>query len=119
MLLAALVLNLIILLPLLWVLRADSPAMIACYGPDTAARRILSCVYGAIAVASAGLIALHVVGHPWALPMTLSLFSVQILYKTATAYIVPLRNPVVQTNLAVVGVQGVALATTFGSLPGG
>ncbi|KIC51880.1 hypothetical protein [Tateyamaria sp. ANG-S1] len=103
MLVAALCLNIVILGPV--ILGLLSGGMDAAFGPDTDARRILTCVYIAIAAVSLGLIGLHVIGHRWAVPMTLALFSVQITYKAATALLVGLSSPVVATNLLVVAVQ--------------
>lgn len=119
MLIAALVLNLVILIPLVAALLTGSAGMDASFGTVTDARRILTCIYAAIAVVSAGLIALHVIEHPRALPMTVALFAVQITYKLTTVPMVGLASPVVVTNLVVVAVQvGVLLALWRGSLPG-
>lgn len=108
MLALALGLNIVILVPVLWGLAAGQ--MDAAFGPDTDARRILACVYAAIALVSAGLIALHVAQHPWAVPMTLAVFALQISYKLGTVFVVGLSSPVVVTNLAVVAVQVVVIA---------
>lgn len=118
MLIAALILNVAILAPVIWSLGIGSPGMDAAFGADTHARRILTCVYGAIALASAALIALLSVAHPWAIPMTLALFGVQISYKLATVWLVGLGNPVVVTNVVVIVVQTLAIlnALRAGSL---
>lgn len=110
MLVAALILNIAILAPLVWALSAGSAGMDAPFGPDTDARRILTCIYGAIGVISAALLALHSFGHAWAVPMTLALFAVQITYKLATVMAVGMASPVVVTNLIVVAVQVIAIA---------
>lgn len=109
MLVAALILNLVILVPLVASLAYDTAGMGAAFGFDSPARRILTCVYGAIAALSAVLIALHASAHPWAVPMTVALFGVQITYKLATIAAVGLTSPVVVTNMIVVSVQMVAL----------
>lgn len=69
-------------------------------------------------MASIALIALHSVAHPWATPMTLALFGVQISYKLATIWAVGVSNPVVMTNIVVIVVQIVAIlvALRAGSL---
>lgn len=103
MLIAALGLNIVILIPVISGLL--SGAMDSTFGPDTDARRILTCVYIAIALASAVLIALNLMDHPWAVPMSFALFGVQIVYKLATTVAVGLASPVVLTNLCVVAVQ--------------
>ncbi|MEL6885885.1 MAG: hypothetical protein AAFP87_15340 [Pseudomonadota bacterium] len=109
MLIAALMLNLLILVPLVVSLVGQSTGMEAAFGQTTDARRILTCVYGAIAALSAALIWLHLASHSWAVPMTVTLFAVQITYKLATVPMVGLGSPVVMTNLLVVAVQVVVL----------
>ena len=113
MMLAALILNLIILAPLVFALLSGAAGMDAAFGARTDARLILTCVYAAIGVVSTGLIALHLAQHAWAIPMTVALFSVQIVYKLGTVVLVGLQSPVVITNLIVVTVQAVALAVLF------
>lgn len=103
MLVAALGLNLLILIPVITGL--TNGTMDSAFGPDTDARRILTCVYFGIALTSAALIALNVVKHPWAVPMTFALFGVQISYKLASAVVVGVTSPVILTNLFVVVVQ--------------
>ncbi|WP_299551865.1 hypothetical protein [uncultured Tateyamaria sp.] len=107
MLVAALGLNLIILVPVISGLMNGT--MNEAFGPDTDARRILACVYAAIALASAALITLHIGNHSWAVPMSFALFGVQITYKLATVVVVGLGSPVVLTNLVVVAVQVTAI----------
>lgn len=118
MLVAALSLNIAILAPVVWALGSGSPGMDVALGPKTDARLILTCVYGAIAMASIALIALHSVAHPWAIPMTLALFGVQISHKLTTIWVVGVSNPVVMTNIVVIVVQIVAIlvALRAGSL---
>ena len=113
MMLAALILNLIILVPLVLALLTGTAGTDAAFGARTDARLILTCVYGAIGVVSAGLIALHLAQHAWAVPMTVALFSVQIVYKLGTVALIGLGSPVVMTNLLVVAVQSVALVVLF------
>ncbi|WP_299208593.1 hypothetical protein [uncultured Tateyamaria sp.] len=103
MLVAALGLNLVILIPVITGLMNGT--MDSAFGPDTDARRILKCVYFGIAVTSAALIVLNVVNHPWAVPMTFALFGVQISYKLASAVVVGVASPVILTNLFVLIVQ--------------
>ena len=104
MLVAALILNLIILVPLVFALTSGHAKMDAAFGPDSDARRILTCVYAAIGVISADLIALHLINHHWAVPMTVALFAVQLTYKLATVAAVGRASPVVVTNMVVVAV---------------
>ena len=109
MLVIALAVNLMVLVPVVTGIRNGS--MDAAFGMDTDARRFLTCVYLAIAGVSAGLIALHVAHHPWAVPMTFALFAVQITYKMATVVVVGPGSPVVMTNVAVVLLQVGAIAS--------
>ncbi|WP_147110402.1 hypothetical protein [Tateyamaria sp. syn59] len=107
MLITALYLNIAILVPVVFgLLTGEADAV---FGQDTTARRILTCVYISIAAVSMGLIALHLSGHKWAVPMTFALFSVQITYKLATVIAIGVASPVVLTNLAVVGLQIAAI----------
>ena len=70
----------------------------AAFGPDTPARRILACLYLAIALASLFGLALPA----YAVSIALVLFPIQILYKTLTVGIVrSVRNPVVLSNIAI------------------
>lgn len=110
MLMAALIFNLVVLVPVLVSLASGAAGLDAAFGPDTDARRILARVNAAIGIVSAGLIALHVAQHHWAAPMTVALFAVQITYKLTTVAAVGLGSPVVITNLVVVAVQAAALA---------
>ena len=99
--------NVVVLVMVLRGLWAEAPAMGAAYGPDTPARRILACVYGAILLGSAAALAGAAVTRldggaaatfAW---FSLSLFAVQIVYKLATALAVGPGNPVVIANLAI------------------
>ncbi|GGX43568.1 hypothetical protein GCM10007385_09360 [Tateyamaria omphalii] len=109
MLLAALGLNLLILIPVIAGFIIGT--MDGTFGPDTDARRILICIYIAIAVATAVLITLNLTHHHWAVPMSLALFGVQITYKLATVVALGMASPVVLTNLVVVAVQVAAIVT--------
>ncbi|MEM6760346.1 MAG: hypothetical protein AAF601_12790 [Pseudomonadota bacterium] len=111
MLTFTLAVNIAILVPVIFGLALGN--MDDAFGPATDARRILACVYFAIAVLSAVLIALHLGKHSWALPMTLALFAMQIAYKLATVATIGLGSPVVVTNLAVVALQLTVIATLW------
>ena len=108
----ALALNVIILVPVITALVRGGAAA-AVFGDATPARAILTSIYAAIALVSLGLIALHVAAAPWAVPMTVALFAVQIVYKALTVPAVGLRNPVVVVNLVVVLVQAGVLAVLW------
>ncbi|OYY91570.1 MAG: hypothetical protein B7Y45_03175 [Sphingomonas sp. 28-66-16] len=89
----------------------DAPAMTACYGPDSAARRILACLYATIAIVSAVALVGQASGNT-ALSIAIAgvLFPMQIAYKLMTLPAVGWRNPVVKSNLAIALLHTVTLA---------
>ncbi len=104
--------NVLILIAVCTALWRDAPGIADAFGPDTVARRILACVYLAILLASLYALIRAGLGAPQvALSVGLVLFPLQIVYKLATAVAVGLDNPVVLTNLAVVALHCVTLAT--------
>lgn len=111
MLITALVLNVLILAPLVSALLLGRPSMVETFGPVTDARLILTSVYLSICVVSVALIAAHLARADWVVPATMALFAVQITYKLTTVVLVGMSSPVVITNLVVVAVQCVAIAT--------
>ncbi|MCF6444313.1 hypothetical protein [Nereida sp. MMG025] len=111
MIAAALILNLVILLPVITSFFTGNAD--AAFGPDTDARRILVSIYIAIAACSAGLLVALFQGASWIIPAALSLFAVQITYKVLTIGLVGLASPVVMTNLIVVVVQLAVIFTVI------
>lgn len=109
MLIAALILNLIVLVPLLLAFGFQPAAIDQIYGPKTDARGILLCLYVAIAVTSAALIFLWLTGSPHAKNWTQTLLAMQVLYKLMTVYVIGLHSPVVATNLAIAVFHSIAL----------
>ena len=101
----ALAFNIVVLAPVLLALAFGRGAMDGAFGPDSPARRILACIYLGIALASGVLIAFRLQGSEWTTIATLTLFAVQIAYKSATVFAVGPRNPVVATNILVIVVQ--------------
>jgi len=89
----------------------DTPAMAAVYGPDHPARRILTCLYITIAIASAVALASQATGQP-ALSIRIAsvMFPMQIAYKLMTLPAVGARNPVVISNLAIAALHAATLA---------
>lgn len=76
------------------------------FGPDSPSRRILSCLYLAIALVSIAGLAIP----QFRLPIVFVLFPLQIIYKLLTLVIVrDLRNPVPWSNLAISALHGVSL----------
>jgi hypothetical protein len=80
------------------------------FGPDTPSRRILACLYLAIAAVSA--VALLVV--PLRMGIVVVLFPLQILYKTLTVFFVAdLKNPVPWWNLVISALHAASLWIAF------
>lgn len=109
MLTAALILNICVLLPVLRWIHKDAHSVRDALGPDSPARRILTCIYGAIALSSLGLLGALWAGVPQATAWAQALLGVQILYKVATLPMVGGRNPVVISNLAIAAFHATAL----------
>ena len=61
----------------------------------------------------APLMALHVLGHPRAVPMPLALVIVQICYNLAMIWAVGWASPVVKPNLPIVPIQIIAITATL------
>lgn len=93
----SLLLNTVVLVPICTGLYMNLPRMEKVYGPDTEARRILMSIYMSIAITSAGMLAFpnHLMSHA-----TFLLFF-QIMYKIQTAFLVPITNPVIISNLGI------------------
>ena len=82
------------------------PKLDVVFGPDTPSRRILACLYLAIAVASA--VALLVV--PLRMGIVVVLLPLQILYKTLTIFFVAdWKNPVPWWNLVISALHATSL----------
>jgi hypothetical protein len=91
-------------------IRRDTPEMDSAFGPDAPARRILACVYVAIGVISIYALAQLALGRPdIATTIGLTLFPLQIIYKTLTAFAVGLQNAVVRANMGVVALLTLTL----------
>lgn len=113
LMIAALGLNVVILCPVIMGLLSSAPFNPEAFGPKTPALMILTSIYCSIAVVSIGLIGLHLLGSTWAVPMTVALFLVQIIYKSITVPLVGIGNVVVLTNVVVIVVQVIVLALLF------
>jgi len=86
------------------------PKLDAVFGPDTPARRILACLYLAIAAVSA--VALAVV--PLRMSIVVVLLPLQILYKMLTLFFVAdRRNPVPWWNLVISALHAASLWIAF------
>jgi len=86
------------------------PKLDVVFGPDTPSRRILACLYLAIAAVSA--VALLVV--PLRMGIVVVLFPLQILYKTLTVFFVAdLKNPVPWWNLVISALHAASLWIAF------
>jgi len=86
------------------------PKLDAVFGPDTPSRRILACLYLAIAAVSA--VALAVV--PLRMSIVVVLLPLQILYKVLTLFFVADRkNPVPWWNLVISALHAASLWVAF------
>ncbi|MEM8850723.1 MAG: hypothetical protein AAGE03_11905 [Pseudomonadota bacterium] len=101
----SLALNLLLLVPVLWGLMRNSPGSAAAFGPDHPARRIVTAVYLAIALISAGLLVWET-GRQVLAP---GLLAMQVSYKLVTLPFLGPRHPVALANLGIAAVHGVTL----------
>ena len=115
-LVAALVLNVAILIPVVSGLLFGVPYQTEALGPLTDGCLILTSIYASITIVSTVLVVMHIKRMAWAIPMTVALFSVQITYKLITVLLVGLDNPVVIANVFVVVVQVLALMMLWSSM---
>jgi len=107
-------LNIAILLFVCRAMFSNTKDVEAAFGPPSTARAILACVY--FAIMSASMVALACAA--WGAPQVTHhiawvLFPLQIGYKTATAFAVGLRNPVVITNVVVALFHGITLGVLW------
>lgn len=94
--------NVIVVTAISLLIARNVPAMTACYGSDSAARRILACLYATIAIVSAAALAGQASGNLAAsISIAGILFPMQIAYKLMTLPAVGWHNPVVKSNLAI------------------
>jgi hypothetical protein len=109
MILASLLTNVAVLIPVCAGLLADASWAADVYGGATAARGILLSVYGAILVVSMGLLLKRE-------PMLVApLLLVQVLYKFTTPFTVgSFANPVVISNIAIAALHLTTLSLIFG-----
>ena len=104
LILASLLLNIVVLVPVCASILGNAGWVEAAYGPATPARGILLAIYLAILVASAGLL-VKPLPH-----MVAALLIVQIVYKLLTPLTVgTLANPVVLSNLGIAAFHSVTL----------
>lgn len=88
------------------------PKLDVVFGPDTPSRRILSCLYVAIAAISA----VALVFPPLRMNIVVVLLPLQILYKLLTLFFVAdSRNPVPWWNLAISALHAASLWVSFSS----
>ncbi len=83
----------------------------AVFGPDSPSRRILACLY--LAIAAVSVVAL--VDPQKRVPIVLVLFPLQIFYKVLTVFVVTdRRNPVPWSNLAISVLHAASLWIALG-----
>jgi hypothetical protein len=86
------------------------PRLDEVFGPDTPSRRILACLY--LAIAAVSIVAIAV--GDFRLPIVRVLLPLQIFYKLLTLILVTDRkNPVPWTNLAISGLHFFSLYVAF------
>lgn len=108
--------NLIILIPLLSAFALRPTQMDGVFGAATDARSILVCVYATIALTSLyGLAQLAAGNRNIAVSVGITLFSLQIVYKTMTVIAVGWHSPVVKTNLVIVFIHVITLVALLRS----
>jgi hypothetical protein len=87
------------------------PRADAVFGPDSPSRRILACLYLAIAAASVTALVVPQVR----MNIVLVLLPLQIVYKVLTAFVVAdLKNPVPWCNLAISAIHAASLWIALG-----
>jgi hypothetical protein len=120
-------LNAAVLIPVLLLMTLGGDRALDTYGEDTAANRILRCIYGAILVTSAVLLPLVALDNDPTTPpgratspappgaasyWAEALMAVQVVYKLATPFAVgTLENPVVISNICIAAAWIAFLAT--------
>ena len=86
------------------------PKLDVVFGPDSPSRRILACLY--LAIAAASVVALLVV--PLRIGIVAVLLPLQILYKTLTVFFVAdWKNPVPWWNVAISALHAASLWAAF------
>ncbi len=106
--------NLIVVTFIPVLIARDVPMVTACYGADSAARRILACLYATIAMASAVALIGQALGNTTlSIAIAGVLFPMQIAYKLMTIPAVGWRNPVVKSNLAIALLHTATLAVIW------
>jgi predicted neutral ceramidase superfamily lipid hydrolase len=110
------ILNIIVLIPVISVILLDLELVERAWGPNQASRQILVSIYIAILAASVALLFLK--GHAKT-SIAVTVFSMQIIYKTLTAIFVvnAFTNPVVLSNLAINIVHLTTLFVMFKHYP--
>ena len=107
----SLMVNIAVLIPVVGLLWASDVPAERAYGPDSPARRILACLYGAILLASVVLLIGSWLGRD-VLAQAQTLLAVQVIYKLATLPAVGLPNPVVIANLGIAALHAATLWVT-------
>jgi hypothetical protein len=109
---AALLLNVVVLVPVVGSLLAGAGWADVAYGARSPARDILLSVYVAILTASVALLASTAAGRDARQAVT-GLLCVQVVYKLVSAWTVrDLRNPVVVSNLLIACFHAAAVTAT-------
>ncbi len=90
--------------------RNSYPAQSRPFGADAPARRILACLYTAIAALSIVAVAYA----PFLIPIVTILFPLQILYKLLTVFAVQnIKNPIVISNVLIAILHSISLYALY------
>ena len=110
-------LNIIVLVPVISVILLDLVQVESVWGENQPSRQILVSIYIAILIST---ISLFFLKGQTKLIIAVTIFSMQIIYKTLTAVLVvnAFSNPVVLSNLAINIVHLSTLFTIFKKYPG-
>ncbi len=108
MIAAALILNVVVLVPVCFGLLTSAGWTAPAYGPAAPARGILLSIYLAILGGSAALLMVD------RSEMAVALLAVQVVYKVTTPFTVgSLRNPVVVSNLLIAAFHTAAIGSVW------
>ena len=108
MITVSLIMNILVLIPISWLLFSNTQQALKIYGESTVARRILLSIYLAILIASVFFLFFQ---DP---KMIASLLLIQVIYKFLTPFIVgQFTHPVVMSNISIAIVHSVTLGTIF------
>ena len=110
------ILNIVVLIPVISVMLLNIVQIEGVWGENQPSRQILVSIYIAILISSIGL---YLLKGQTKVIVAVTIFTMQIIYKTLTAFLVvdALTNPVVLSNLAINLVHLSTLVIVFKNYP--